>query len=993
MRRSRSSLLGLALGACLFLGFASAVTAAAAPRVESRPRAVGVARGAAPARAAVLGFPGTTLYDNTGNPADTFYVGQGGNEAIDDLHMTAAGSLDLLVFESFDPAAGGTYSATVKIYGNPSGLDLAAAPVFGTYVVNGIPRGRQSVTVPLPDAPVAGPHVWVGVRFTSSTAGLVIKSVPSMGSSHDLYVESPDFDVWYTFGPPSAANFALRVIDVPTYTLTVATVGSGSVTKVPDQATYLAESIVNLTATPAAHWHFTGWSGDASGASNPLALVMDADKSVTATFAIDTYTLSYSPGTGGSIEGWTLQTVDHGANGTTVLAVPNPNYHFVSWSDGVLTAARTDVNVTANLSVTAMFAINTYTLEYFAGPGGTIAGADSQTVDHGEDGLPVTATPNTGYHFVGWSDAYPTAARRDLDVTADVNVTATFEINVYTLSYGAGTGGTVSGATAQTVTHGGNGTAVTALPNAGFHFVSWSDGLLTAGRTDLGVVASLAVTATFARDNLACNGDFEIDLGRWSKYGSVDLTRVAPGYASGWAMQIKSKSSSDCGVDDLPNCIQGARAGDTYRFTAWVKAGSSSTRDRKVKLRIYEYDGSSQVGSYVSTELKLSTVWQKLSLDYVVRRSGTSLSERIVYDPDKSGEHFFLDELGIELLPPPPPPVTFTITATAGPNGSIAPAGVSSVIQGASKSYTITPSPGSQVVNVVLDGTTSLGPVPSYTFTNVQANRTIHATFAVIPPGLNLVTNPSFESGIQGWTDYDDAELSWNTNEGRTGTRSLQVNGDDASNGCDDSPNWVGRVAGVGARYQFRVWIKAANASSKGKVKIRVYELDGGSQVGSTVYSPESTLTQARWVPLTAVHTVQRANTALSMRVTTSSDDQTFLVDDVSIELLGALVAQEAAAAPRAAEVEFARPTVYPNPGRGVPTLGLSLATPGALRVELYDVAGRVVRVLANDAQAAAGTHRFALERGRQGALGAGIYFYRAEVAGQVHRGRFVILE
>jgi hypothetical protein len=48
--------------------------------------------------------------------------------------------------------------------------------------------------------------------------------------------------------------------------------------------------------------------------------------------------------------------VNYGANGTPVTAVPKNNYHFVSWSDGVLTASRTDTNVTANISVTASFA-------------------------------------------------------------------------------------------------------------------------------------------------------------------------------------------------------------------------------------------------------------------------------------------------------------------------------------------------------------------------------------------------------------------------------------------------------------------------------------------------------------------------------------------------------------------------------------------------------------------------------------------------------------
>ena len=45
-----------------------------------------------------------------------------------------------------------------------------------------------------------------------------------------------------------------------------------------------------------------------------------------------------------------------GEDGTQVTAVANAGYHFVRWSDNVLTASRTDTDVTANLSVSAEFA-------------------------------------------------------------------------------------------------------------------------------------------------------------------------------------------------------------------------------------------------------------------------------------------------------------------------------------------------------------------------------------------------------------------------------------------------------------------------------------------------------------------------------------------------------------------------------------------------------------------------------------------------------------
>jgi len=59
----------------------------------------------------------------------------------------------------------------------------------------------------------------------------------------------------------------------------------------------------------------------------------------------------------GSITGTSPQTVVSGGSGTVVTAVPAEGYEFVSWSDGVTTAARKDTNVTANISVMASFSV------------------------------------------------------------------------------------------------------------------------------------------------------------------------------------------------------------------------------------------------------------------------------------------------------------------------------------------------------------------------------------------------------------------------------------------------------------------------------------------------------------------------------------------------------------------------------------------------------------------------------------------------------------
>ena len=71
----------------------------------------------------------------------------------------------------------------------------------------------------------------------------------------------------------------------------------------------------------------------------------------------------------------------------------------------------------------------------------------------------------------------------------------------------------------------------------------------------------------------------------------------------------------------------------------------------------------------------------------------------------------------------------FTITATAGNGGTIAPTGATKVYKGTSKAFTITPNEGYHVDSLTVDGT-AVNVVTEYTFPDVTANHTIAVTFA-----------------------------------------------------------------------------------------------------------------------------------------------------------------------------------------------------------------------------------------------------------------------
>ncbi|MFA5211117.1 MAG: FG-GAP-like repeat-containing protein [Patescibacteria group bacterium] len=141
------------------------------------------------------------------------------------------------------------------------------------------------------------------------------------------------------------------------------------------------------------------------------------------------YTLVYSAGSNGALTGNTNQLVNYNENSSAVTAVPNATYHFVNWSDDSTQNPRTDLNIDSNLSVTANFSIDTFSVNYIAGENGTLSGHSSQTIDYGSDTSAVTAIPNATYHFVNWSDGSTQNPRTDANITSSLSFTANFALN------------------------------------------------------------------------------------------------------------------------------------------------------------------------------------------------------------------------------------------------------------------------------------------------------------------------------------------------------------------------------------------------------------------------------------------------------------------------------------------------------------------------------------------------------------------------------------
>jgi len=88
----------------------------------------------------------------------------------------------------------------------------------------------------------------------------------------------------------------------------------------------------------------------------------------------------------------------------------------------------------------------------------------------------------------------------------------------------------------------------------------------------------------------------------------------------------------------------------------------------------------------------------------------------------------------------------YNITASRGSGGSITDEGVTTVAEGASKTYMMDPDDGYEISDVMVDGV-SVGAVESFAFTNVKADHTIYVDFGII--GQTEVAGITEEAAVE----------------------------------------------------------------------------------------------------------------------------------------------------------------------------------------------------------------------------------------------------
>ena len=436
---------------------------------------------------------------------------------------------------------GGSLSGNTYTTGTIT-ADCAVTATFAinVYSMSVIKNGTGSGTVT--SAPVG---IDCGADCTESynyNTSVTLTAVPAPGSyfagwstSYGCSVTGATITCTLTASRSVSATFNLW----PVLTVTKAGTGSGTVTSAPvgiDCGADCTESYdyntsVTLTAVPATGSYFAGWSyssGCSAGSTTDIC-PMTSSRSITATFTLNTYALTVSKA--GTASG-TVTSNPIGINcGTdcaefydynkviTLTAVPAVGSYFAGWS-GAGCTGRGSCTVTIDDAKTVTAAFTLVPIALTVSKTGTGSGTVTSSpvgIDCGTDctesydyntSVTLTATPNTGSTFTGWSGGGCSGTGTcAVMMDASKTITATFTLNTYALTVskaGAGSGTVTSspvgincGADCTEPYNYNTVVTLTAAAATGSSFAGWSGACTGTGACTVTMDAAKTVTATF----------------------------------------------------------------------------------------------------------------------------------------------------------------------------------------------------------------------------------------------------------------------------------------------------------------------------------------------------------------------------------------------------------------------------------------------------------------------------------------------------------------
>lgn len=566
----------------------------------------------------------------------------------------------------------------------------------------------------------------------------------------------------YTMNNVDADHSIVAQFAINTYNVTVNTTGNGTAT--PATATYNCGDDVNFTFTPADGSAVESVVVNGQNIGSVTSYVINgiaADYTIDVTFTDMTYTLNAVAYNNGTITPAGESTVAY--NGTITYTLTPDACQTVSeilvngesYLNNPAFNGTTLVldNIQSDMNIQAYFQVMTYNVEATQVEGGVITetgvyncGTDVVYNITAADCYTLTDVMVDGAS-VGAVDTYTFSA-----IDADHTITATFEMNTYTITANAGNGGSID---ATATFNCGETPIYTITPDEGYYIES----VLVDG-VEQGAIDSY----TFS----ALNADHTIDA-TFAIYTYTVIANASNGVtispaAGETTVEYGSTlnytfTAEDC-YEIVDVTVDGESVGAvaSYDFTN-IDANHIIT----VNAAILTYTiAATATGNGVITPAGETTVNCGASQTYTMTPGAGYVISDVLVDGASVGAvaTYTFDDVAadatIEVIFTAIADSTYTITATATGNGTITPAGVIDVNYGASQTFTMTPDEFYTIAQVIVDGEVLATPVTSYTFANVTENHTIEVVFTEATcetPTFAWTSDITGTTATLNWTD------------------------------------------------------------------------------------------------------------------------------------------------------------------------------------------------------------------------------------------------
>ena len=294
-----------------------------------------------------------------------------------------------------------------------------------------------------------------------------------------------------------------------------------------------------------------------------LALVScSKEEEVVTPPAPNKYTLAISAETGGTVS--TEGGLYNEGSKITVTATPDGMYLFKEWSDGSTQNPR-EITVTSNLTLKASFIKKTYPLAVTVEGEGTVAeevivqGSTTETEYNAGTTVRLTATPNEGWVFAGWSgDVESEELVIEVPIEKGTSVSALFKRGSFELNITIEGEGTVK---EEVIVQPGQYdfetvVRLTAIPADGYEFSGWSGDVNSEENPiEVEINTEVSLTASFIKKRYNLNIDMDgegavieevvVQPGQYDYETVVRLTAMpADGYVfSGWSGDVNSEEN------------------------------------------------------------------------------------------------------------------------------------------------------------------------------------------------------------------------------------------------------------------------------------------------------------------------------------------------------------------------------------------------------------------------------------------------------------------